>query len=228
MNHFKTHFFRGLGLLFILLLLAHSSSRIAAAPPDPHDFHQPFAGDVYVLDGATLRNPTGDTAPDAPLFNVAGASLDLTWGDWLKASVAATARTIGGPGGPRTDVRIQLSGLVPGGVYSLFYITFQPDSEHPWCPGVERSLPLTAFHPDQQFPDASSFVPDSNGEAEYRARVDGALLEASQLLYTVIYHFDGLTYHPFPNRGEYLTQGEECRSSFGEDAMRQLLIFQKF
>jgi hypothetical protein len=31
-----------------------------------------------------------------------------------------------------------------------------------------------------------------------------------------------------PNIGEFLTPGPNCRSSFGEDAMRQLIIFQKF
>jgi hypothetical protein len=93
---------------------------------------------------------------------------------------------------------------------------------------VERTLPLTASHPERQLPDASSFVADANGTAEYHGQVDGDLLQALQVFYTVIYHFDGMTYHPLPNRGEYLTQGEGCRSSFGEDAMRQLIIFQKF
>ena len=38
---------------------------------------------------------------------------------------------------------------------------------------------------------------------------------------------DGNSFAPFPNRGEYLTQGPDCRSSFGHDAIRHLLIYQK-
>jgi hypothetical protein len=125
-----------------------------------------------------------------------------------------------------TDARIRLSGLVPGAVYSVFYGTFGPDSEHPLCPGVERTLPLTAFQPERQQPDPSSFVADSGGEARYHGRVEGALLEADQLFFSVVYHFDGMTYHPVPNRGEFFTQGEDCRSTYGLDAMRQLLILQ--
>jgi len=37
-----------------------------------------------------------------------------------------------------------------------------------------------------------------------------------------------MTYHPLPNRGEFFTQGDDCRSTFGEDAMRQIIVFQKF
>jgi hypothetical protein len=121
-----------------------------------------------------------------------------------------------------------LSGLIPGGVYSVFYGTFGPDSEHPLCQGVERTLPLTAFRPEGQEPDPSSFVADASGKARYHGRVEGALLEADQLFFSLVYHFDGRAYDPFPNRAEFFTQGEECRSSYGEDAMRHLLILQKW
>jgi hypothetical protein len=50
------------------------------------------------------------------------------------------------------------------------------------------------------------------------------------MFFSVVYHLDGATYDPYPNRGEFLTHDREdtpCRSSFSEDAMRQLLIFQK-
>ena len=46
-------------------------------------------------------------------------------------------------------------------------------------------------------------------------------------MFSVIYHSDGQAYDPFPNRGEQVTAGPDCRSSFGADAMRQLLIIQK-
>jgi len=66
---------------------------------------------------------------------------------------------------------------------------------------VERALPL-ASRDRRQSPDPSSFVADADGEAVFRGRAQGRLLEATQDLYTVIYHFDGQTYHPLPNRGE--------------------------
>jgi len=193
---------------------------------DREDAVEPFAGDVFVVVDGQLRNPTFETSNDAELFNNAGTPLETTWGRWKGASATAKASTKGKPAKRHTEVRIQLSGLIPGGVYSLFYATFQPDSRHPLCPGQERTLPLTSRDPDQS-PDPSSFVADANGEAVFRGRIEGNLFEATQVLYTVIYHFDGLTYHPLPNRGEYFTQGNNCRSSFGTDAMRQLVVWQK-
>lgn len=201
---------------------------VAAAPGDSEDAIQIFNRDVYALDGATLRNPTAETSPDAPLYSNVGAILPVTWGQWSNASATSTVRSIGGPEGPRTDVRLQLRGLIPGGVYSVFYGTFQPDSENPLCPGVERTLALTASHPERQLPDPSSFVADDNGEAGYRGRVNGVLLDATQVFFSVIYHFDGMTYHPLPNRGEFLTQGEECRTTYGLDAMRHVVVLQKW
>jgi hypothetical protein len=190
--------------------------------PDQQDDVVPFARDVFVIVGSTLRNPEATTADDAPLFNVAGVPLDLTWGDWKRASAEATALTAG----HWTQVRLRLSGLVPGGVYSAFYATLEPDSRNPLCPNAERGLPLIAVSP-RQAPDPSSFVAGADGTATFHARVAGDLFNALQLVYFIIYHADGQTYHPLANRGEFLTQGPDCRSSFGEDAMRQLVIFQK-
>jgi hypothetical protein len=194
------------------------------AAPDHADGLQIYTNDVFVIVGSTLRHPDDTTASDAPLFNNAGVNLNLTWGQWKAAAATSTAHA----NGKRTDVRVQLSGLVPNGVYSIFYVTIGPDSENPLCPHVERALPLTAFKPDRQSPDASSFVADGSGKAEYRGQVDGDLFASTQLIVEVIYHSDGRTYHPLPNRGESLTQGSNCRSSYGEDAMRQLLILQTY
>jgi hypothetical protein len=194
--------------------------------PDREDGVQIFNRDVFWLDISTLRNPDGATRPEVDLFNRLGVSLGLTWGEWRQATAMAAARRVGRLQNPRTDVRIHLTGLIPNGVYSVFYGTFAPDSVNPLCPNVERTLPLIAFHPRRQDPDPSSFIADSNGEARYHARVPGELLAASQFFYHVIYHFDGMTYHPLPNRGEFFTQGENCRSTYGEDSMRQLVILQ--
>ena len=208
----------------------------SAAPPDQADAVQVMGQDVSVVIGTTLRSVAslGSTpAPDAVLFNQVGiqlpaASTDpLTWGEWSAATATSRVATIGGPDGPRTDVRVSMRSLVPGGVYSIFWYTIGPDSEQPLCPGVERRLPLDAAKPDPSAPDLNSFVADAAGGAEFHGRVAGDLLGATQLYLNVVYHADGQTYYPFPNRGEYLTQGPDCRSSFGHDALRHLLIYQK-
>ena len=119
-----------------------------------------------------------------------------------------------------------MQGLVPNGVYSIFWLTLDPDSENALCPGIERLLPLDAFKPDARAPDPSSFFSDASGAAAFHGRVGGDLLAAASLYLVVIYHHDGSTYYPLPNRGEFLTQGPGCRSSFGVDALRHLVIGQ--
>jgi hypothetical protein len=199
----------------------HSATKV-----DREDSVEPFNQGVFVVVDGNLRNPTFETSNDTQLFNNAGTQLGITWNQWKSASATAKARVVKKSGRPYTNVEVELNGLVPGGVYSLFYATFEPNSSHPLCPGVERTLPLVS-RDRHQSPDASSFVADANGEAVFRGKIKGRLLKATRVLYTVIYHFDGLTYHPLPNRGEHVTQGVNCRSSFGNDAMRQLIIIQK-
>ena len=103
---------------------------------------------------------------------------------------------------------------MPGGLYSLFYVTLGPDSENALCPGVERGLPLKAFHPSADQPDAASFVAGADGSASFHARVNGALLDAQQLFYEVIWHAYGQSYGDLPNAGESLTQGPNCPTRF--------------
>jgi hypothetical protein len=208
----------------------------SAASPDQADAVEVMAHDVYVVLGTSLRSAAtlgSPPPPDAILHNVAGLQLPagaedpLTRAEWSAATATSRVASIGGPDGPRTDVRVSMQSLVPGGVYSIFWFTVGPDSEQPLCPGVERRLPLDAAKPDPAAPDLNSFVAGANGAAEFHGRVGGDLLGATQLYLNVVYHADGLTYYPFPNRGEYLTQGPDCRSSFGHDAIRHLLIYQK-
>ena len=198
----------------------------SAAPPDQTDAVEVHESDVFVIVGSTLRNPDETTDPSAPLFNNAGVSLNLTWGEWSAASATSAVRT-SGKSNPCTDVRLRFSGLVPGGTYSVFWGTLNPDSENPLCPGVERTLALPSVDRDQS-PDASSFVAGSDGAAAFRGRLDGNLLSANQVFFSIVYHFDGQTWGALPNHGEFNTQGENCRSSFGDDAMRHLLILQKW
>lgn len=208
-------------LLAALVLVAGPLAGPAgAAPPDQADAIETMSRDVFVVVGTTLRNPDATTAPGAALFNHVGFPLPLTWGEWSAGTATSRAATAGS----RTDVRLSFQHLVPGGVYSVFWATIGPDSEHPLCPGVERSLPLDAF----KAPGTNSFVADAAGGATFHGRVDGDLLAATQLFFSVVYHADGQTYHPFPNRGEFLTHDTGCRSSYGHDAMRQFLILQKW
>ena len=194
----------------------------AQKKPDRQDYLETFKRDVYVIVGSTLRNPDDTTDDSRPLFNVAGVSLGVTWGDWKRAAATSTAHVTG----RSTQASIALTGLIPGGVYSVFYVTLEPDSDNPLCSHVERGLPLVSINP-KQAPDAASFVAGADGTATFHARVPGDLLAPLQLIFEVIYHNDGHTYGKLPNHGEFDTQGPNCRSSYGDDAMRQLLIGQK-
>ena len=210
------------GALFSFGPAAHAS------PPDTADAVQVYNRDVFVIVGSTLRNPTADTDPGAPLFTDTGIAMDLTWGEWSAATAASRASVIGGPNHPRTDIRLSLAGLVPGGLYSAYWGTLGPDSEQPLCPGVERTLPLDAAGSTAKAPAPNAFVADATGTVDFHGRAPGDLFDATQVFVTVVYHFSGETSYPFPNRGEYLTQGEDCRSSFGEDSMRHLIVLQKW
>lgn len=210
-------------LLALTGAIASSGPASASKGGDSSDTTEAFKRDVYVVVGVSLRNPDETTPPDAELFNVAAVNLNMTWGQWQAASGTSTMTVHG----HHTDDDLVLTGLVPNGVYSLFYGTLNPDTSNPLCPFVERTLPLTSTDKHQQ-PDSSSFVAGPDGTATYSARISGDPLTAGQVFIEVVYHNDGKTYGPLPNAGESLTQGEpQCHSSFGEDAMRQLVIWQK-
>ena len=124
-----------------------------------------------------------------------------------------------------------MSGLVPNGVYSLFYRTFGPDSNNAVCPNVEPTVALTAAFPQIQKPDPDSFIANRSGNALFFASIAQDLLAAQQLQVNLIYHFDGKTYGPVANfaesQGPVASLGEIRRSSYGIDAMRQFVIIQK-
>ncbi|MDQ3979455.1 MAG: hypothetical protein M3314_07895, partial [Actinomycetota bacterium] len=169
----------------------------AAGQPDEADVVRVFTENVNWYAGANLVNPDARTDPNVSLFNHSGLALEvppddpITWGEWSEATATSRVSTIGGPDGPRTDVRISMQGLVPNGVYSIFWFTLAPDSENALCPGIERLLPLDAFKPDALAPDPSSFFSDANGAAAFHGRVGGDLLAATSLYFVVIYHHEG-------------------------------------
>jgi hypothetical protein len=185
----------------------------------------PFAGDVYQSssNGTLIGVDPSSTPAATPLYNLAGNALNVTWGQFSSASATSLAKTITRDGVEYTDLRITLSGLIPNGVYSLFYDTFGPDSSNPLCPS-DRLVALNARRPQRRQPDADSSIADSSGAARFHARVAGDLLAAQSFSIAVIYHFDANTYGPVPTGGE---ANNHCQPSFGNDAMRQLLIVQQ-
>ena len=138
------------------------------------------------------------TPASAPLFNLAGNSLGLTWGQISAGTEKSVAWT-------------ETYGLVPNGVYSLFYRTFNPDSNNSVCPNVEPTVAVTAAFPQFQKPDQDSFVANASGQALFFASVPAPLLAAQQLQVVVIYHFDGKTYGPVANFGE----AHSCQRTYG-------------
>ena len=187
----------------------------------------PFAGDVYTASAnGTLIPVLPDSTPAAaPLFNLGGSALNVTWGQWSSATAKSWASTFTLHGVTYTGFLIELSGLIPNGVYSLFYDTFAPNSANPVCGAVDNDplVALTAAFPRFQKPDPDSFVASSSGGGLFLASVPGNLLSAQTLEIVPIYHYDGHTYGPVPNSGEATNN---CTSSFGIDAMRQMIIIQ--
>jgi hypothetical protein len=212
----------------VVVLVAAASCLISAPSArasDSADFVEVYERDVFVIVGSTLRHPDASTPHTKPLFNVAGVNLGITWGKWKSAAPVTTSVMAQGP--TNTTARFTFKRLKPGGVYSLFYGTISPDSENPKCPAVERTLPVTSFD-SAQVPDFASFIAKADGTAAFRGRIPGHPLNKAQQVYVqLVWHSNGETYGDLPNKGEFTTT-PTCRSSFGEDAMRQLTILQKW
>jgi hypothetical protein len=192
----------------------------------------PFTGDVYALDqyGNLVPVLITSTSLSAALYNEAGDPLNVTWGQFSSATAKSYAWT-DTLNGTHTDFLIRMSGLIPNGVYSLFYRTFSPDSNNAYCPDVEPAVALTSAFPRLQKPDPDSFNATSSGTALFLGRVAGNLLAAAQLQVNVIYHFNGQAYGPVANeaeaQGPVASLGGLCGSSYGIDALRQFIIMQK-
>ncbi len=184
----------------------------------------PFAGDVFTTDANNnlIQVDPRFTPGSAPLFNLDGNPLGVTWGQWRSATAWSVAATVTQRGIDYTDFGIVMSGLIPDGVYSLFYRSLSPYSANPICAAVDPLVALTARFPRLQKPDPDSFVANSSGGAFFFARVAGRLLDAQSLQISVIYHFDGHVYGSVPSQGE----SADCRLTYGIDAMHQFLIIQ--
>jgi hypothetical protein len=181
-----------------------ASATTTFTPPTANIGIIPFPGDVFTptANGTLIPVDPLSTPLSAPLFNLAGNALNLTWGQWSSASAKSYAWTVTHNGTTSTQFLITMSGLAPNGVYSLFYRTFGPDSNNALCPNVEPTVALTAAFPQVQKPDADSFTATSSGKGLFFASVPEDLLAAQQLQVLVIYHFNGQTYGPVTNQGE--------------------------
>jgi hypothetical protein len=143
-----------------------ASAATTFTPPTANVGIIPLPADVFTLSANGTLIPTLplSTPPSAPLFNLAGNALNLTWGQWSSATAKSYAWTVTHNGTTHTQFLITMSGLVPNGVYSLFYRTFGPDSNNALCPNIEPAVALTAAFPQFQTPDPDSFAATSSGK----------------------------------------------------------------
>ena len=228
MNRFRNCLVVIAVVAYLAMMLVITQPRAIANSADREDDVDAVRTDVYVLVGGRLANPVGfcteepcgigQTSPNESLFNINGTQLGFTWGQFqaVDASSRVSCRRDG-----TTEVRVRLTGLIPNGVYSIFYRTFGPDSVNPFCPNEERSrvVPNLCHGPGcgGVAPD-SRIVADENGNASFVGRVDGCLLDATTVLLDVIYHSNGVTYGQLPNALEFQTQLRPCQASASCDA----------
>jgi hypothetical protein len=118
-----------------------------------------------------------------------GSALNVTLGEWLAATGTGSYQCIDGQG----EIALEFSGLVPNGVYTLWYV-FSPNP--PATPFMSLDLPLGARDGSQ-----SLISVNSDGTASYKAAVTPCLqmsgIQAATLV-ALAYHSDGKTYGSFP------------------------------
>jgi len=114
-------------------------------------------------------------SPDTPLYTADGKPLHVTLGRWFGASGRADVEGIDGHA---DRVTVSFAGLIPGGVYSLFTVTFQP-SGNAFAPldGTGRSV---------------NFVALGTGTARATVLTPARLTHATAIL--LVYHSDGQTH----------------------------------
>ena len=174
-----------------------------------------FTRDIFVSNGAggLIEADIRTTPLDEELYAFSGANLGVTMGEWEAASGSSAVHCAGG----NTHEHFDLQGLIPGGVYSIFHFTFDPNSQNPFCSNEDAVVSV------------ESFTADASGAAKVHAVVEGCLLDAQIVNFEVIYHADGQTWGALPNHAEAASfaEGGPCRSSYSSDAFRHVLIAQK-
>ena len=183
----------------VVATLSGSASPVSAAGPVTLTFeshgaffsnetHQPVAIDPQVFEqtpgaaaGIGPQNiahaaglaPARLAGPaDTPLFAAEGKPLNITLGRWLGAAGTAEVDTVGA----RADrIAVSFTGLIPGGVYSLFAVTFQPSGN--------------TFIPLDETGRSTNFVALSTGTARATVLTGAPLTHANAIL--LVYHSDG-------------------------------------
>lgn len=139
----------------------------------------------------TTAKPT-DHAPFDPAANgpfAKGKSLGISLGKWLSAQGSGSYECTNGQG----TVRANFSGLVAGGVYTLWYV-FSPTP--PARPFISLDLPLGARDGSQ-----SLVKVGADGKASYTASFKPCLQlsgEQAATLIALAYHSNGKTYGGSP------------------------------
>ena len=165
---------------------------------------QPGSGEVYRVtngdnDMSAKLYTAADYVPHDPFSDEAigphpkGRPIGLTLGDWLRHGGKGTYTCEDGEG--RLDLRF--SGLVPGGVYTMWHAFMALPPPVPFTGTLD--LPLGARDGSE-----SVFVADGNGEAAFQ-HVFSPCLQMSDVWTTsmlaINYHSDGRTYGGHP--GEF-------------------------
>jgi hypothetical protein len=141
---------------------------------------------LYATATTTAHEPF-NTAANGPYQK--GNALDITLGEWLAATGTGSYQCVDDQG----EIALEFSGLVPNGVYTLWYV-FSPTP--PATPFMSLDLPLGARDGSQ-----SVLSVNADGTASYKATVTPCLqmsgIQAATLI-ALAYHSDGKTYGSFP------------------------------
>ncbi|NBC16027.1 MAG: hypothetical protein GVY18_01785 [Bacteroidetes bacterium] len=172
------------------------------------------------------------TSPGTPLISdlgrepvIAPDGHQVTWGEWsgVDGSITVTCVEEG------TRIELDLSGLIPHGVYTIWNVTFAPpgftgDFEAPGLPAH-----VQAFGPaGPSNGHRSMFLASADGEGSFAVTtppgdlgttgsIQACALEEFEWHVVGLYHFDGRTYGP--ERGPAGTHAEQFAFVFKQDAM---------
>ena len=121
---------------------------------------------------AGLRNAYLSDPASTPLYNAHGHPLHMTLGQWLgaKGIVSLTPQSDG-----REHVSIELTGLVPNGVYSVFEVHFDQSP--------------VGFTPLDGSAKRNTFRADGSGHASLQLDAPAVMTHDNAVL--VVYHADG-------------------------------------
>lgn len=149
---------------------------------DPQVFvHTPSApgglGPQDIVHAAGVAPAPLSAPPDTALYNAGGNPIGTTLGRWLAASGTGSIE----PANDRAHadrVSVSFTGLIPGGLYTLFEVTFQP-SGNTFAPLDGSGL-------------RHNFVALDDGTARATVLTPAALTHSNAVL--LVYHSDGRTH----------------------------------